>query len=186
MSESGRASHDTHRCGTFLGRKASPLRSSVVIGLEIHRRLFMRRVERQRLLAVLMMAFALAVGGCGATSAPSSSATHASDTSKSLAVTCSSRSAVHAIDTITLQLDCAVSHAPVDQSSFTLSLMVTKGSGNKLTSAAKCVGSLRAGSGTCEQSYNMMAPFAAGTATVAGTLQPSGQPLGPVQVKPAP
>jgi hypothetical protein len=143
----------------------------------------MQRVERQGLLAVLMLAFALAVGGCGAPSTLHSSATRASEAQ---ALTCSSRSAVHAIDTITLQLVCTVSHAPVDQSSFSLSLMVTKGSRNELTSAAKCVGSLRAGSGTCEQTYSLLAPYAGGTATVAGTLQPSGLPLGPVQVKPAP
>lgn len=120
-------------------------------------------------------------GGGGSTSGTSGTGTPPT-------LTCASQTAVHPVDTLRVKLTCAVAHAPSNATSFTVHYTVVDKLGHQRTLGAPCTGRLSGGSGSCTETFSLPIPLDPSKATVSGTLQPGGQPLGPVvpQQQPAP
>lgn len=98
-------------------------------------------------------------------------------------LTCTDRTAVHPVDTMSVMLTCAVVNAPNADTSYTLQYTVIDSLGHPRPMGATCAGSLTGGAGTCTQTYSLPIPLDPSKATVSGTLQPGGQKLGPVTPK---
>ena len=77
-------------------------------------------------------------------------------------------------------LTCKVSHAPTADTRFTLHYGVRDPVGTLHPLSQTCDGSLRAGVGSCSQTYEIVFPFTPVPGPVAGESAPSHQALGPV------
>lgn len=133
-----------------------------------------------------ILVLALLLAGCGAAGATGSSGSAGSGGSGATALACTMDSEAHPIDTITVVLNCVVTRAPADATSFTLHYTVQDSLGNPRTMGAPCEGSLTNGTGACTQTFSLPVPLDPAKGTVSGTLQPGGQKLGPVVPKQLP
>ena len=110
-----------------------------------------------------------------ATSGASATATSSAPT-----LTCAVHSAEGSEDDETQHtLTCAVKHAPLTDSRFTLRYGVRDPAGSVHPLDPACSGALHNGSGSCSQTYEFIVPFAAVPAPVTGESLPSGTTLGP-------
>lgn len=120
------------------------------------------------LLGLLSVMVAL-LSGC-ASSSPSS--TH---------LTCSVQIAPGGVDVAQALLRCTVSHAPTSDTRFTLHYALVDDAGKTQPPFdATCDGTLTQGSGTCEQTYSVVAPHSPTDSSLSGESLPSKTALGPV------
>lgn len=83
-------------------------------------------------------------------------------------------------DSVRMALNCAVTHAPSGDTSFSLHFGVTDPVGNVHAFDAACDGTLQNGAGSCSQTYDFIFPFAAKPGPVSGMFAPSKLRVGPV------
>jgi hypothetical protein len=124
----------------------------------------------------LLVLLAMLVGGC----ASSSSAT-----------TPQARCAVHiapnGVDVIQTALQCTVTNAPQRDTRFTLHYALLDDAGKPLPAFdATCEGALAHGTGTCQQTYSVVAPKSPTDSQVSGESLPSHTSLGPATPTEAP
>jgi hypothetical protein len=136
-----------------------------------------RRYPWAPILAMLGLAVLLAatLGGC----APSSGATPQ--------VRCAVRIAPAGVDVIQTALQCTVTGAPQNDTRFTLHYALLDDTGKAQAAFdATCEGALTHGTGTCQQTYSVVAPKSPTDSSVAGESLPSHTSLGPVTPTEAP
>jgi hypothetical protein len=111
--------------------------------------------------------------------------------SSSSAATPQLRCTVHiaptGVDVIQTALQCAVTNAPQSDTRFTLHYALLDDAGKALPPFdATCEGALAHGSGTCKQTYSVVAPKSPTDSQVSGEASPSHTALGPVTPTEAP
>jgi hypothetical protein len=121
------------------------------------------------MLGLLMLVGAM-TGGC----APSAGAATPQ-------VRCTVRIAPSGVDVIQTNLQCAVTNAPQNDTRFTLYYALLDDAGKtQQPFDAPCEGALTHGSGTCQQTYSVVAPQSPTESSVSGASLPSHTALGPV------
>jgi len=124
----------------------------------------------------LLILLGMMAGGC----ASSSSATTPQ-------VRCTVRIAPTGVDVIQTALQCTVTNAPQSDTRFTLHYALLDDAGKPLPAFdAACEGALAHGTGTCQQTYSVVAPKSPTDSQVAGETQPGHTVLGPVTPTEAP
>jgi hypothetical protein len=94
---------------------------------------------------------------------------------------CAVRIAPTGVDVIQTTLQCTLSNAPQSDTRFTLRYALLDDSGKLLPAFdATCEGALAHGTGTCQQTYSVVAPQSPTESSVAGESSPSHTALGPV------
>jgi hypothetical protein len=85
------------------------------------------------------------------------------------------------VDVIQTALQCAVTNAPQNDTRFTLHYALVDDAGKTQPPFdAPCEGALAHGSGTCQQTYSVLAPRSPTESSVSGEALPSHTALGPV------
>ena len=124
----------------------------------------------------LFVLLAEALGGCASSS---SAATPQ--------VRCTVRIAPTGVDVIQTALQCTVTNAPQSDTRFTLHYALLDDAGKPLPAFdAACEGALAHGTGTCQQTYSVVAPKSPTDSQVSGETQPGHTALGPVTPTEAP
>jgi hypothetical protein len=94
---------------------------------------------------------------------------------------CTVRIAPAGVDVIQTALQCTVTNAPQDDTRFTLHYALVDDAGKPLPAFdAACEGALAHGTGTCQQTYSVVAPKSPTDSSVSGESSPSHTALGPV------
>lgn len=127
-------------------------------------------------LLTLVLALSSTLAACGLTTG----ATLGGGPPASL--TCTQAMVGHGIDVVNAKLTCQVSGAASDDTSFQVHYSVKSGTGTPRSFDATCDGTLQNGAGSCTQTYALVVPFDAGSASVEGQLLPSHKALGPLQL----
>ncbi len=129
-----------------------------------------RKWVSQLVLLGLLGVMVSLLSGCGSSSA--SSSPHLS---------CTVQIAPGGVDVTQALLRCTVSNAPASDTSFTLHYALVDDAGKaRPPFDATCDGALALGSGTCQQTYSVVAPRSPTDSTVSGESLPSHTRLGPV------
>jgi hypothetical protein len=124
----------------------------------------------------LMVLLAVAAGGCASSSSASSPQ-----------VRCTLRIAPTGVDVIQTNLQCTVANAPQNDTRFTLHYALIDDAGKAQPPFdATCDGALAHGTGTCQQTYSVVAPKSPTDSQVAGETLSSHTALGPVTPTEAP
>jgi hypothetical protein len=96
-------------------------------------------------------------------------------------VRCTVRIAPTGVDVIQTALQCTVTNAPQSDTRFTLHYALVDDAGKaRPPFDATCDGALAQGSGTCQQTYSVVAPRSPTDSTVSGESLPNHTRLGPV------
>jgi hypothetical protein len=96
-------------------------------------------------------------------------------------VNCTVQVAPGGVDVTQALLRCTVSNAPTSDTSFRLHYaLVDDASKTQLPFDATCAGALAQGTGTCQQTYSVVAPQSPTDSSVSGESLPSQTALGPV------
>ena len=93
---------------------------------------------------------------------------------------CNQSATGHGVDVVNMKLTCQASGAASGDTSFQLHYAIKNGNGQSRTFDATCVGTLIHAMGTCTQTYALVVPFDAGSATISGEFLPSHKTLGPL------
>jgi hypothetical protein len=118
----------------------------------------------------LMVLLAVTLGGCASSSSASSPQ-----------VRCTLRIAPTGVDVIQTNLQCTVANAPQNDTRFTLHYALIDDAGKAQPPFdATCDGALAHGTGTCQQTYSVVAPKSPTDSQVAGETLPGHTALGPV------
>lgn len=118
----------------------------------------------------LLILLGMMAGGC----APSSSAATPQ-------VRCTVRIAPTGVDVIQAALQCTVTNAPQRDTRFTLHYALLDDAGKPLPAFdAACEGALAHGTGTCQQTYSVVAPKSPIDSSISGESSPSNTSIGPV------
>jgi hypothetical protein len=118
----------------------------------------------------LVVLLATTLGGCASTS-----------TATTPQVRCTVRIAPAGVDVVQTALQCTVTNAPRNDMRFTLHYALLDDAGKTLPPFdAVCEGTLSHGTGTCQQTYSVVAPKSPTDSSLAGTSLPSQTSLGPV------
>ena len=135
----------------------------------------LRRIKRAKWLSVVMslglvVLLAAAVGGCASTS-----------TAPTPQARCTVRIAPAGVDVVQTDLECIVTNAPQNDTRFTLHYALLDDAGKTLPPFdAVCEGTLAHGTGTCQQTYSVVAPKSPTDSSISGESLPSHTALGPV------
>ncbi len=130
-----------------------------------------RRSTWASILAMLGLAALLAatLGGCAASSSAATSQ-----------LRCTVRIAPAGVDVIQTLLQCTVTGAPQNDTRFTLHYALVDDAGKALPPFdATCDGALAHGTGTCQQTYSVVAPKSPTDSSVSGESLSSHTSLGP-------
>jgi hypothetical protein len=129
-----------------------------------------RKWLSQLVLLGLMGVMVSLLSGCGSSS--SSSSPHLS---------CTVQIAPGGVDVTQALLRCTVSNAQASDTSFTLHYALVDDAGKARPPFDElCAGTLAQGSGTCQQTYSVVAPKSPTDSQIAGASSPSHTELGPV------
>ena len=140
-----------------------------------------QRINRYRWTSIamslgLIVLLAGALGGCASSSSAASPQ-----------VRCTVRIAPTGVDVIQTTLQCTVTNAPQNDTRFTLHYALVDDTGKaQQPFDATCDGALAHGTGTCQQTYSVMAPKSPTDSQVSGETQPGHTALGPVTPTEAP
>ncbi|HEY7093349.1 MAG TPA: hypothetical protein VH393_09235 [Ktedonobacterales bacterium] len=118
----------------------------------------------------LLILLGMVTGGCASSSGATSPQLH-----------CTVRIAPTGVDVIQTALQCTVTNAPQNDTRFTLHYALVDDAGKPLPAFdAPCEGALAHGTGTCQQTYSVVAPKSPTDGSIAGESSPSHTALGPV------
>ena len=96
-------------------------------------------------------------------------------------VRCTVQIAPGGVDVAQALLRCTVSTAPISDTRFTLHYALVDDAGKTLPPFdAPCAGALAQGTGTCQQTYSVVAPRSPTDSVLSGESLPSSTALGPV------
>jgi hypothetical protein len=94
---------------------------------------------------------------------------------------CTVRIAPAGVDVVQTLLHCTITNAPQNDTRFTLRYALVDDAGKPLPAFdATCEGALAHGTGTCQQTYSVVAPKSPTDSSIAGESLPSHTALGPV------
>jgi hypothetical protein len=128
------------------------------------------RSTSQALIYGLLLLLGMMAGGCAASSSASTPQ-----------LRCTVRIAPTGVDVIQTALQCTVTNAPQSDTRFTLHYALLDDAGKPLPAFdAACEGALTHGTGTCQQTYSVVAPKSPTDSQVSGESLPSHTTLGPV------
>jgi hypothetical protein len=125
--------------------------------------------------AIILSLLTLALASCGVTGTTPGS-------SGQPTLQCSVSVHPQGVDVLATTLTCTVTGAPTDQTGFQLYYTTTSSSGMAHRFDQPCQGNLNNETGTCTQTYAIIAPASPTPATVSGALLPSQQALGPITI----
>ena len=134
-----------------------------------------RQNERYRsassvMLCGLMILLGMMAGGCASSSGAATPQ-----------VRCTVHIAPTGVDVIQTALQCTVTKAPQSDTRFTLHYALLDDAGKPLPAFdAACEGALTHGTGTCQQTYSVVAPKSPTDSSISGESSPSHIALGPV------
>jgi hypothetical protein len=122
------------------------------------------------MLCGLLILLGMMAGGCASSSSAASPQAR-----------CTVRIAPTGVDVIQTLLQCTVTNAPQNDTRFTLHYALVDDAGKPLPAFdAACEGALAHGTGTCQQTYSVVAPKSPTDSQVSGESLPSHTTLGPV------
>jgi len=164
----------------------------------------MNNLVSRRLPACLrssVLFLALALAGCGVSSATVGSGAQSSTTSSPAVKTtptattqghipsstselaCELDVTVRPIDSMGETLHCTVAHMPSSQTTFVLHYSVSENAGKSIVVPPVCRGTLSGGAGTCTAIFTSPLPQLLTRGVVSGSTQPNNYPLGPIMPK---
>jgi hypothetical protein len=136
----------------------------------LRRRQSKRHRSASSMICGLLILLGMIVGGCASSSSAASPQAR-----------CTVRIAPTGVDVVQTALQCTVTNAPQSDTRFTLHYALLDDAGKPQPPFdATCEGALAHGTGTCQQTYSVVAPKSPTDSSVSGESSPSHTALGPV------